>query len=303
MEEIIISIIVAIHGVEDYLRKCLSSLVHQDFSLPYDVICVNDSPCDKSPEIIDEFIQKYPTIFKRLDVNNKNLSFTRNDGLKIAKGEYVCFVDGDDFIYENYLSTLYNLVKKGNFNIGVANFQYIKKGKIVNPVSTYFSLNGVIKKQPAIKSLLGDVRVHAFAWNKIYKRDFLLQNKLLFKSNTECIEDILFNFEAFLLCDKIAFSRKRIYGYVQREQSLIHESPSLKIVDKLLCSAREIRLIANEHLWKETDLKFYFFCKRLLFFYMFNIEKTASPKEKYKEYKKKLKYIKNASIEELKRMN
>ena len=85
MEDIKISVIVPIHGVDKYLEECLNSLLYQTFSKKYEVICVSDSPNDTSPSIIDRFVSLRPDIFVRLDVNNRNLSFTRNDGLKKAR--------------------------------------------------------------------------------------------------------------------------------------------------------------------------------------------------------------------------
>ena len=125
-----VSVIVPIHGVEKYLRKCLRSLLEQDFSYAYEVICVNDSPNDSCPSIIDGFIRLAPSIFKRFDVDNRNISFTRNDGIKVSEGEYITFVDGDDFVDKNFLSTLYKEAIRSESDIVVSNYYGYKNRKI-----------------------------------------------------------------------------------------------------------------------------------------------------------------------------
>ncbi len=295
MSNIAISVVVAIHGVAEYLKKCLSSLAEQDFSYTYEVICVNDTPNDNSPNIIDEFVKQYPNIFKRIDVINKDLSLTRNDGIKVALGEFICFVDGDDFVYPHYLKVLYSLVKDSNLNIGVANYQVLMNGRKKTLLSNRLALNGIKNQNKAIKALLGDIRCRAYAWNKIYRRDFLLSHNLLFKPSKIYIEDILFNYEAFILCDKINFSKEKIYCYVQRDNSLFHEEPSLKLADKFLQSSILIRSLSFIHHLPKKSLRNYFISKHFMLFFLFYIQKIAAPKSKYKDYVKTLKAIYRAS--------
>lgn len=304
MSNIAISVVVAIHGVAEYLKKCLSSLAEQDFSYAYEVICVNDNPIDDSPNIIDEFVKQYPTIFKRIDVINKDLSLTRNDGIKVALGEFICFVDGDDFVYPYYLKVLYSLVKDTNLNIGVANYQVLMNGRKKTLLSNRLALNGIKNQNKAIKALLGDIRCRAYAWNKIYRRDFLLSHNLLFKPSKIYIEDTIFNLEGFLHCENIMFTKAKVYVYVYRNNSLMNEESSLKVVNKILHTAFKIRQIAIENHISRKKLRFYFFSKHVLFFSMFYLQKVASPKSKYKDYVKTLKAIyKVSNNEDLSKIN
>lgn len=132
MSDIKVSVIVPIHGVAKYLKRCLGSLLEQDFNLPYEVLCLNDCPNDKSPDIIDEFVSIKPEVFKRIDVQNGNVSFTRNDGLKAAQGDYIAFVDGDDFVSKDYISYFYKTAIEKDADVLITNFYMYKKGKKVN---------------------------------------------------------------------------------------------------------------------------------------------------------------------------
>ncbi|MDY4159297.1 MAG: glycosyltransferase family 2 protein [Candidatus Onthovivens sp.] len=129
MQDIKVSVIVPIHGVDKYLDQCLSSLLNQKFDYKYEVICVNDTPNDNSPQIIDKYVNLKNDVFKRLDVFNRNVSYTRNDGLKAASGDYVIFIDGDDFVDENLLQILYQNAIKNDAEVVIYNFYMYKKGK------------------------------------------------------------------------------------------------------------------------------------------------------------------------------
>lgn len=214
-----ISVIVPIHGVEKYLRKCLRTLLEQDFSYSYEVICVNDNPNDSCPSIIDEFIDLAPSIFKRFDVNNRNISFTRNDGIKVSKGEYITFVDGDDFVNKNFLSTLYKEALRSEADIVVSNY-YGYKNRKINIFTSNFAAKGVYDNKKALSKLFNDVSCRGYVWGKLFKRELILENKLEFIDVKETSEDVLFTYMSFLHASKVSFIRDRLYFYVMRDDSI-----------------------------------------------------------------------------------
>ena len=164
-----ISVIVPIHGVEKYLYRCLDSLAKQDFSDEYEVLCINDTPNDNSPKIIDEFVTLKTSIFKRIDVFNGNISFTRNDGLKNARGEYITFVDGDDFVSEDFLSKLFNEAITSKADIVVSNyFAYKKHKKII--FTSNFAAKGVYNNKKALQKLFNDVSCRGYVRGKLFKK-------------------------------------------------------------------------------------------------------------------------------------
>ena len=101
-----ISIIVPVYNIEAYVARCLDSLVQQDLK-EIEIIVVNDGSTDNSPEICKSYAKKYPNI-KYISQRNQGLSAARNTGISAAKGEYIGFVDGDDFVKNGMFSTLYN---------------------------------------------------------------------------------------------------------------------------------------------------------------------------------------------------
>lgn len=238
-----VSVIVPIHGVEKYLKRCLMSLLEQDFSHDYEVLCINDSPNDKSPDIIDEFVKLRPNIFKRIDVNNSNISFTRNDGIKISRGEYLTFVDGDDFVDKKFLNRLCEEAKKSEADIVVSNYYgYKNKKKIV--FTSYFAAKGVFEEKKSLKKLFGDISCRGYVWGKLFKRNLIINNNLEFIDVKETSEDVLFTYMSFLNSKKISFIRDRLYFYVLRDDSITNTRNKFNAAQMVINSLALMKIYA-----------------------------------------------------------
>lgn len=126
-----LSIIIPVYNVEQYLRKCVESLIHQDYS-SYELILVDDGSTDSSPDICDEYVKREYSeeirvnSIKVIHQANAGLSAARNVGLKVAKGEYVCFVDSDDYWEENVLGELMEQVERENLDVLRFDYQNVK---------------------------------------------------------------------------------------------------------------------------------------------------------------------------------
>ena len=114
-----ISLIIPVYNVQEYIEKALQSVVNQTFK-DFEVIIVNDGSKDQSVEIVKKFIRKYDN-FRLINQENQGLSGARNTGLKEAKGEYIAFIDSDDFIENNFLEELYNLAVDNDADISYCN--------------------------------------------------------------------------------------------------------------------------------------------------------------------------------------
>ena len=117
-KNILVSVIVPIHNSEKYLRACLDSLINQSLK-EIEIICINDGSTDKSELILDEYKSKDKRIIV-INQNNSGQSSARNKGIKIAQGEYIGFVDSDDFIDLNYYEKLYNYAHYNDAEIAVS---------------------------------------------------------------------------------------------------------------------------------------------------------------------------------------
>ena len=120
-----LSIIVPIYNVAPYLRKCVDSLLTQDIS-DYEIILVDDGSPDECPQICDEYVEKYDSI-RVVHQENEGLSAARNSGVKVAQGDYIMFVDSDDYLQPNVLGALMEQVERDNLDVLRFRYQNVRE--------------------------------------------------------------------------------------------------------------------------------------------------------------------------------
>ena len=213
------SIVVPIYNVEGYLKKCLDSILNQTF-VDYEIILVNDGSTDQSLSIIKEYMSKYPDI-KLINQENKGLSEARNSGLKEARGNYVLFVDSDDFIDKDLLLNLNDSIIN---NPDLVRFQLrVVSDKTIDINEEAFdSLNG----HDAFKKII-KYRFVENAWAYLYSRKYLIDNGFLFKPNMYH-EDYGLIPLAIIKASKVNSISYIGYNYVQRSNSIMSDSNYMK---------------------------------------------------------------------------
>ncbi len=218
-----VSIIVPVYNVELYLRECLDSIINQTLK-DIEIICVDDCSTDNSYIILDEYSKKDSRI-KLLKHNvNKGLGPARNTGINVAQGEYIGFIDSDDYISLDYFENLYNTAKK--YNSDIVSTLNIKLYEMHNNKIKHFYYS-FKKKEYASTWNLYDIEnpfsynaIAPYAWNKIYRRDFLLSHELFFMNIKFGCEDANFTIKYMAHKPSISFNNKSIIYYRQRSNSL-----------------------------------------------------------------------------------
>ena len=180
-----VSIIVPVYNVEKYLERCLNSLINQTLK-EIEIICINDGSTDNSKLILEKYASDDSRI-KIINQENQGLSIARNNGLKAAKGEYIGYVDSDDWISENFYELLYNNAMKYGADIAC--------GEIVRPNASkhknFLSLSK-IKTYTKTEDKYSACYIprKSYVWNKIYRRECLVASKVQFVPHAT-YEDIL----------------------------------------------------------------------------------------------------------------
>lgn len=220
-----ISIVIPVYNVETYLKQCLESVIQQ--TLPeIEIICVNDGSTDKSPQILQKFAKKDNRI-KIINKKNGGIASARNKGLEHIIGEYVGFVDSDDWIEPHMYETLYENAASNNCDIVMCSAHLFddmtQKLRYDEPYFTLESFNEsfdrVIFDHNKTNSFLFDINVTP--WNKIYKTSFLKENNILFPKELD-FEDNPFFYESYLKAKRVSLVRDRLYFYrVNRNGSFI----------------------------------------------------------------------------------
>ena len=230
-----VSVIIPFNNVENYIEECLNSVLSQTLD-DIEVILINDASTDRTLEIVEWYLQKDSRI-KLININErKGQGFARNRGIEIATGEYIGFVDSDDFIESDMFECLYNSAKTNNTDISmcqVREYDDINENYIT---SDYYSLACLSSFQDDIfsaedtKNNILDINVAL--WNKIYKREYL--NNIGEKFPEGFIyEDLPFFFGTYLPAKRIQIVWKNLYSYrINRKNSTMQQFNN-KILDRL----------------------------------------------------------------------
>lgn len=209
-----ISIIVPIYNSEKYLKKCIDSILQQTY-YNLEILLIDDGSTDKSKKICDEYKKKDSRIVF-LSKNNTGVADTRNFGIKNSTGEYIGFVDSDDFIEKNMFENLINNIIIYNADISICNFINNKEEKKENGDVK------VLDRDETLKSVLVNDEISGFLWNKLYKKEILENFKIELNKNISICEDLLFNCNYIKNIKKAVFTEQRLYHYIKRIDSAVN---------------------------------------------------------------------------------
>lgn len=293
-----VSVILPIYNQEKYLEKALNCLQNQTLK-EVEFICVNDGSEDKSLEILSQYAQKDKRI-KVLNQNNQGAGPARNNGLKLAKGEYIAFLDPDDWIEKDALDVLYKHAKEQdsdmlvfNFNKERENGEIISQFNLKKRLQKYYDIkeNGSFNWRDIKPKVFGGM--YPVAWNKFYKRDFIRNNKLHF-TNCSLAEDNVFVFGATLNAKKIGYLEKPLYHYIIHEGSAIRSKSDKNFaLFKSIDSVK--KLLKTLGLAEELEKEFDSYVLRIVSFHM----KQINSIDKFKEVcKKRLTILQNQMLNE-----
>ena len=207
----LVSIIIPVYKTEKYLRRCLNSIWTQDY-IDLEIILVDDGSPDRSGELCDE-LAKLDNRIKVIHKTNGGLSSARNVGIEMAKGEYICFVDSDDYIEKDYISTLYKLMYK--YNAELAKVDYIETTDDDYSVRQEVTQEVVFENEEIEEAYL-KLRVDS-ACVFLYKKS-LVGNTRFLEGKTS--EDIPFNFEIFQKAKRMVYLPAKKYYYWHNPESI-----------------------------------------------------------------------------------
>lgn len=213
-----ISVIVPIYNVERYLQACLESIDNQNFD-SYEVILVDDGSTDNSRTIAEGFVTKEPDKFRLVSQVNMGQSAARNNGLKIAEGKYIAYMDSDDAVASNYLSTLYQAAIKDDADMVFCAFRSVdENGICLNEVRESSFVPGKVYNIKEDKNLL---LMENNVWNKLFKKEIIVENQLFFPDRVWA-EDLRFTKKYMTYTTKCVYVDEPLYDYYQRGTSTLH---------------------------------------------------------------------------------
>ena len=237
-----ISLIIPVYNCEKYLEKCLESVMKQDLA-GIEVIIINDGSEDNSLEIVEGYKSRFKNI-SIINQENKGQGAARNLGIKIAKGEYIGFIDADDYIEPNMISSMYYTAKDNNCDVVNCGTNIVSKdGNIVKEISIVES--GQLNSEEAILSMIKGENMFS-VWNKLFKRELFISNNIFFKEGCY-YEDIYVIVKAFSSAKKIYNIEKSLYYYVQNSKSTTKQKKVRYYNDLLMEVARTKEYINDKY--------------------------------------------------------
>ena len=202
-----VSIIVPVYNVERYIDKCLESLVNQTLE-DIEIIIVNDGSTDNSKEIIEKYKKQYNDKIIYLEKQNGGLSDARNYGIPYAKGEYIAFLDSDDYVNIKMYEKLYNKAIENNSDIVECDFYWKYPNKLIlDTRNEYKDINDMITNGRVV------------VWNKLYKRKIIYDKNIMFTKGVR-YEDIDFFYKLIPEINKLDYIKEPLVYYVQRKTSI-----------------------------------------------------------------------------------
>lgn len=278
-EKPLISVIVPIYKVEKYLNKCVKSIINQTYK-NLEIILVDDGSPDNCGKICDKLAERDDRI-RIIHKKNGGLSSARNAGIEIANGEYIGFVDSDDYIKEDMYEILLNLIKKYDADVSICNLYDVIDGNECirnkeNGIREYSRLD-------ILKEVLLDKNIQSYAWNKLYEKELFDEIKYPIRKK---YEDIGTTFYVFEKCNKIVVTSEPEYYYLKRSDSLVNNVTESTVLDYT-------EIIIQRYLYTKENIKElkkynnYYLAKTLITAHN-DIELLGSISEKMQEKYKEL---------------
>lgn len=240
MEQKKVSIIVPCYNVEKYLPRCLDSLIGQTFE-DIEIICVNDGSPDTCIDILKDYKHRFPSKIEIIDKQNEGIWKARLDGISKARGDYIGFVDGDDFVSPTFCEDLYVCATENFSDIAVCGFSRIKdETKTVLSTEMASSHSTIITENEPFRLL----ELNGALWNKLFKSS-LLQNIPSLENPPQTFEDIIMQLLTFPSVSRVDFIPKSLVNYTVRDNSLMTSTMNQTIMASVYKAMIEVRYFYN----------------------------------------------------------
>lgn len=235
-----VSVIIAVYNVESYLKKCIDSVIHQTYP-QIEIIAVNDGSTDNSLDLLREITKSNSKIII-LDKPNGGLADARNAGMKVATGDYIAFLDGDDYYHIDYLSSVVTVLEKDETDLVCSNYTYCWLEDIERQEEKKYleGVKSILCREEAIslylqQKIIGSVTI------KLFKRSICQIHSLKFPKG-QMWEDMTFTFNYLLNVDKVSVLNNSFYYYVQSEKSITRSLDTLNILDIITATKNSITI-------------------------------------------------------------
>ncbi|WP_180272735.1 glycosyltransferase family 2 protein [Konateibacter massiliensis] len=286
----LISVVVPVYNVENYIRRCVDSILRQSYS-NLEIILVDDESPDNCPNICDEYA-KSDARLKVIHQKNAGLSGARNAGIEIAKGEFIAFVDSDDFLAEDFIETLYKAVADTDSDIAICKYEYVKDGCMTQ--SHKPGERQVYSNIQTIENMYSpDGAFFVVAWNKLYRRDLFTSIRY---PKGRIHEDEATTHKLYYEAKQTVFVDRFLYGYFVDGESITRKKFNRNRLDWAWSVEQRLDFLEEKGLhnilptairaYADGVIDLYFQCRELL---PDSAQEQSELKRKVREAEKRIK--------------
>lgn len=232
-----VSVIIPVYNVHNYLKFCINSVINQSYS-NLEIILVDDGSTDGSSVICDNYAKEDKRV-KVYHKKNEGVSLARNYGVKKSTGNYIIFVDSDDFVHKEMIKTLVDLCEKKYCDMAACSYLRINVHNVMEPLD----ISGIVKKntrEEFYETMICDSNIAGYVWNKLYKTKIIKQMSNLFLDYI--FEDFEFNCRYLELCDSICYTTQKLYYYYVNNYGI---TGTFKINEKIINGIKAYTAILN----------------------------------------------------------
>lgn len=290
----LISVIVPIYNVEKYLARCVDSIVNQTYK-NLEIILVDDGSPDCCPQMCDDYAEKDSRI-KAVHKKNGGLSDARNAGMAVATGEYISFIDSDDYVSDDFFECLLDVMNKENSDIAECSVVKFYEDNRFDEFSDDLSVK-TYDTQDAMSALIAENPFHQHVWNKLYKTELV---KDIPYAVGKLNEDEFWTYRVFGRANKVARLNKTMYYYFQRSSSIMGVGYNIRRLDALEGKVNRQKYIENNFpdLSTQAKIDLYGSC---MFAYQSVLKfMSGADKKKALELIRKYRKMYNLSFDEIK---
>jgi len=224
-----ISFVIPAYNVENYVHKTISSLISQS-NQDFEAIIIDDGSTDKTNAIISDLIRQYDLRnFKLIRQENKGVSAARNRGLSEATGDYILFLDGDDYVEKELVNIANKIIDERAFDIVCWKFNQVSADEQIQQIfSQVHHYKKIVDSGPNVLNEVFSGKMRILIGSAIFNKEFLLKNNLVYSEKFYCGEDLEFIFKALIDAEDVRFIDETLTFYVQRPGSITHSYNILK---------------------------------------------------------------------------
>ncbi len=223
----LISVVVPIYNAEKYIRRCVDSIVGQSYR-NLEIILVDDGSTDATPGILDDYAEADERV-KVIHKENVGHAHSRNRGLEAASGEFITFMDCDDYMYPDFMEKMYGAICEDDSDMACCSFNYVdvegNKLGWSEPELVRTSVSSI----EAQKDFLTTYRIEGFSWNKLVRRSILIDGNIRYPEDQKAFVDMFLWYRSISACRRVSYVPDKLYNYYQMPSSVVHTINDVKL--------------------------------------------------------------------------